>query len=276
MIEKIKEILYSALIILIVLLVGFSPVVRENHALLDWGDLGWKMVEAGVIDKDKFESLYRERGGFSEADKRLLYGTNNKNLIITKENSGMMLNILWAFGLANKNLILTEGPMMTYGGAGLPAEALAKAGNFASTGGWTLAKGDAMEHYGAHSFVELTYEQQALVEKVAKNIYRPCCDNPTHFPDCNHGMAMLGLLELMAAQGASEREMYRAALEANTYWFPSQYETIKSFFAQKGVNWEKADPKEVISAEYSSASGFRKVMSQVEPQEKKSGTGCGI
>ena len=48
-------------------------------------------------------------------------------------------------------------------------------------------------------------------ERAAPFVYRPCCDNATHFPDCNHGMAMLGLLELMAAQGASEEEMFAAA-----------------------------------------------------------------
>ncbi|OGJ12805.1 hypothetical protein A2432_00040 [Candidatus Nomurabacteria bacterium RIFOXYC1_FULL_43_8] len=128
--------------------------------------------------------------------------------------------MLWALGLGNKNPILENGPMMTYSGAGLPAEALAKAGNFASTGGWTLGKGNAMDHYSMHQFVTLTREQQDLVEKVAKNIYRPCCKNSTYFPDCNHGMAMLGLMEIMASQGASEPEMYKMSGEVNTLWFP--------------------------------------------------------
>ena len=92
--------------------------------------------------------------------------------------------------------------------------------NFASTGGWTLAKGRAMDHYSMHRFVELTPEQQALIEKVSKNIFRPCCRNSTYFPDCNHGMAMLGLMELMASQGASETEMMTKAQEVNDLWFP--------------------------------------------------------
>ena len=120
---------------------------------------------------------------------------------MTQENSGTILNLLWAFGLANKNEILEKGPMMDkrYGGAE----------NFASTGGWTLSKGDSMNHYSMHSFITLTPQQQSLVEKVSQNIYRPCCGNSTYFPDCNHGMAMLGLLELLASQGISENEMYK-------------------------------------------------------------------
>src|SRR3989344_88410 len=158
-----------------------------------WGDMGVKMIDAGVIDKDKFENLYSQRGGLAVSDEKFLTDANNGNLMIHSENSGMVLNMLWAFGLANKNPILESGPMMDpkYGGAG----------NFASTGGWTLAKGNAMDHYSMHKFVTLTEEQQALVEKVSKGIFRPCCNNSTYFPDCNHGMAMLGLLELMASQG---------------------------------------------------------------------------
>jgi len=210
--NKIKEILYSFLIILMIILLGFVPSFPKVFSALNWANMGIKMVEAGVIDKDKFENLYSQRGGLTEADKKLLYGANNENMVINSENSGMMLNMLWAFGLANKNQILENGPMMDprYG----------EASNFASTGGWTLAKGGAMDHYSMHSFVTLSSPQQALVEQVAKNIYRPCCKNSTYFPDCNHGMAMLGLLELMASQGANEDQMNKKALEVNALWFP--------------------------------------------------------
>ena len=232
-----------------------------------WGNLGVQMVETGVIDKTKFENLYVGRGGLSKMDGKLLTESNNGNLVINSENSGVILNLLWAFGVGNKNPILENGPMMDkqYGGAG----------NFASTGGWTLAKGNAMTHYSMHSFVILTPEQQALVERVAKNIYRPCCDNSTYFPDCNHGMAMLGLLELMASQGVSENDMYKVALQVNTLWFPDTYKAIKTFFVSKNMDWNTADPKKILRAEYSSASGYQKVLSQIKPQEQKDGGSCG-
>jgi len=232
-----------------------------------WGDMGVKMIDAGVIDKDKFENLYSQRGGLAVSDEKFLTDANNGNLMIHSENSGMVLNMLWAFGLANKNPILESGPMMDpkYGGAG----------NFASTGGWTLAKGNAMDHYSMHKFVILTPEQQALVERVAKNIYRPCCDNSTYFPDCNHGIAMLGLLELMASQGVNEADMYKFALQVNTLWFPSQYQAIKTFVTSQGVDWNTVDPKKILGAEYSSASGYQKVLSQIKPQEQKGGASCG-
>lgn len=232
-----------------------------------WGNLGVQMTEAGVIDKEKFENLYSQRGGLSEADKKLLESSDNENLVINSKNSGVMLNMLWALGLGNKNPILENGPMMDprYGGAD----------NFASTGGWTLAREDAMDHYSRYSFITLTPKQQALVERVAKNIYRPCCNNSTYFPDCNHGMAMLGLLELMASQGATESDMYKVALEVNTLWFPDTYEAIKTFVISQGGDWSTVDPKKILGAEYSSASGYQKILSQMKPQEQKGGASCG-
>src|SRR3989344_1407100 len=153
---------------------------------MKWRNIGHQMVQTGVIDMQKFEALYKVRGGLSSEMRKLLTDGENGYLVMNEENAGVLLNMLWAFGLANKNPILEQGPMMDprYGGAG----------RFASTGGWTLAQGNAMDHYYAHQFVTLTGEQQLLVERVSKNIYRPCCDNPTYFPDCNHGMAVLGLL----------------------------------------------------------------------------------
>ena len=73
-----------------------------------------------------------------------------------------------------------------------------------------------MDHYSRHTLIKLTQKQQALVDTVSRGIYRPCCGNSAHFPDCNHGMAMLGLLERMASQGASEQDMWKAALTVNS------------------------------------------------------------
>ena len=257
-----------------------AAVLPSNGMVLPavWGDLGSQLVEAGVIDAEKFEKLYASRGGMSEEDKKLLYGKDNGNLKITQENSGLLLNLLWALGLGNKNEILEKGPMMTYDGKtpASPAGALAKAGQFASTGGWTLARGDTMNHYSMHRFVDLTPEQEELVKRVSQGVYRPCCGNPTHFPDCNHGMAMLGLLELMASQGISEQDMYKSALAVNSFWFPSNYLTIAKYLEAKGFTWDKVGPKAILGANFSSGSGYAQIRSEVEPVKPKSGGGCGV
>lgn len=235
-----------------------------------WGNLGAQLVNSGAIDADKFKAIYEQRGAFTDEYKNLLFGENNGEIKITSENSGYILNLFWALGLANKNSILETGEMVDpkYGGAE----------NFASTGGWTIAKGDAMDHYSKHKFLNLTSEQQTLVERVSRGIYRPCCGNSAHFPDCNHGMAMLGLLELMASQGVSEQDMWKTALIVNSYWFPDTYFTIATYMMKnKGIEWKDVNPEEMLGANYSSAQGFAKIALQVTaPNSSKSAGGCGV
>ena len=232
-----------------------------------WGDLGVKLASAGAIDAEKFRSLYESRGEWGDEYKKLLLEENNGKLKITPENASYILNLLWALGLAHKSPVLEKGEMMNpaYGGAG----------NFASTGGWTLAEGNAMDHYSRHKFFNLTLEQEALVDKVSRSIYRPCCNNSTHFPDCNHGMAMLGLLELMASQGVGEEEMYKVALAVNSYWFPGTYLTIAGYLKNQRVEWRNANPREILGAKYSSASGYKSVQEGNIPKPQGGG-GCSV
>lgn len=233
-----------------------------------WGNLGKQLIESGVIDAKKFEEIYSGRGDLSAEDKKLLYEENNGNIIINRENSGVILNLLWALGLGNKNEILENGPMTDkkYGGAG----------RFASTGGWTISSGDSMSHYSKHQFIVLNSKQQALVEKVSKNIYRPCCGNSTYFPDCNHGMAMLGLLELAAFQGIDENGLYKIALAANSYWFSDTYLTIAKYFQDQGIEWDKIDIQKVLGFDFSSATGYQKILSKTKPLNAGGGGSCGV
>ena len=234
-----------------------------------WGDMGIRLVASGTIDPDELKRLYQERSELPGEYDDLLAGRSSTPLKITRANAGRLLNLLWAVGLANKNPILEDKMEMmnpAYGGAG----------NFASTGGWTIAKGDPMNHYGKHALIALTPQQQELVDRVSRGIYRPCCGNSTHFPDCNHGMAMLGLLQMMASQGVSEQDMYNAALAVNAYWFPDTYEVIAAYLQQKGVDWKRVPAQKVLGADYSSATGFQNILSQVDAPSGGGGGGCSV
>lgn len=244
---------------------------------ITWGDLGAKLVEVGAIDPVKLEVLYKDRGGFPAEYRKMIEKNSSEKVVITNWNSGYLLNLFWALGLANKNPILEDASEMMN-------PAYKGAENFASTGGWTLARGpstgagqgNAMNHYNMHALMVLTYDQQAIVDRVSRNIYRPCCDNSTHFPDCNHGMAMLGLLELMASQGVNEQDMYATALSVNAYWFPDTYLTIAAYVQQKGIDWKDVSPKEMLGADYSSGSGYAKIYSQMAtPRQGRGGGSCG-
>ncbi|MBI2037173.1 MAG: hypothetical protein HYT14_02330 [Candidatus Liptonbacteria bacterium] len=240
----------------------------ETELPARWGTLGRKMAETGVIDKEQFLALYAADPLLAKEAERMLTEDVTEPLRISSRNAGLLLNLLWALGLGNKNDVLERGPMMDprYGGAD----------RFASTGGWTIARGTVMEHYARHAFITLTPEEQTLVERTAKNIYRPCCGNSAYFPDCNHGMAMLALLELMASEGATEPELYHAALVANSLWFPDTYATLERYFKKKGVAWDAVDPKEVLGYRYSSAAGYSQVLNEVEPVSEDAGGSCGV
>lgn len=236
-----------------------------------WGSLGKMMLAEGVIDENKLIDLYESRGGMSETMRGMLYEDNIENIVVNEENAQDMLNLFWAFGLANTNAILSDGPMMDKEFGGDPSQ-------FASTGGWTLRTGAIQDHYNMHPFVSLTTEQQALVERVSKNIYRPCCNNSTYFPDCNHGMAMLGLLELLAANNVSEEDMYDVALGMNTYWFPGTYETIAASAAQDGITYADISAKELLGKDLSSVSGFQAVKASLTAPAtvQKGGGECSV
>jgi len=250
-----------------------SQVLPEEGVILPitWGDLGKRMVADGVIDEPKFRALFE--GGLTNTEERMLSGNNDQPndqpIVLTRQNSRYLLDLLWAFGLANKNDILENGEMTDkqYGGAG----------NFASTGGWSLAKGVGIDHYSQHAYVVLNDEQQALVDKVSRGIFRPCCGNSTHFPDCNHGMAMLGLLELMAKDGASEQQMYDVALKVSSFWFPQTYIDLATYFKERGQDWDQVDAKTVLSSAHSSARGYQQTRQKIHslPKPAQGGGGCG-
>ena len=247
---------------------------KDGYALpVSYGDLGPQLIEAGVIDYDAFAAIYENSGNpLTPAQIGILKQGSNERVVITSENAHFLLNFFWAVGLANENSILTEGPMVRYSEGQID--------RFASTGGWTLAKKPVTELYASMDLIPLTAQQQALVEQVAAAVYRPCCNNHTLFPDCNHGMAMLGLLELMASQRASADEMFDAAKYVNAYWFPQQtLETAMYLQSNEGIGFAEADARLVVSEQFSSASGASMVHESLQAngllkETPGQGSGC--
>ncbi len=240
-----------------------------------YSNIGPQMLEMGVIDLDKFKQTYEKSGQpLTKEQLDILTKGSNKKIRVTPDNSYFLLNFFWAFGLANQTKILTEGDMIKYGEG--------QTGNFASTGGWTLAKGDSIQYYSKKAIVPLTKEQEDLVNKVASGVYRPCCGNSTAFPDCNHGMALLGIFELMAAQGATESEMFQAGKYINSYWFPgTAFDTALYFKNKDGKEFKDIDPKVYLSRDIFSAFGAQTVKKWlidkgIQEKPPAQGGGCGV
>jgi hypothetical protein len=232
-----------------------------------------KMVQYGAIDKDKFTKLYEGRGGLIDEEKKLLDNPSDEPIIINQQNANLILNLLWPLGIANKTNVLSQGPMGT--------QYKNDVGNFASTGGWTLGREDGGKLFNRFSIIDLTVDQEAEVKEIAQNIYRPCCGNSTYFPDCNHGAAMLGFIELAVAQGMLTDEIYKKALALNTYWFPQTYAELGIYFKKKkNISWDKVDPKLVLSIDYSSGQGGRAINKELQSNgllpKVEGGGGCGV
>jgi hypothetical protein len=223
----------------------------EGYGLgIAYADLGPRLVAAGALDVAALTALYAQSGIPLPAEEiRIWQAGSAQEIVITALNSRFVLNFLWAVGLANRNAILTSGPMQQYSEGHVE--------RFASTGGWTLAGKPVSEIYASLELIPLSPDQQRILEDVASAVYRPCCDNPTHFPDCNHGMAMLGLLELLASQNATVARMFDAAKYANAYWFPQQaVETALYLNSTSNLEFPTVDGRVLTADALASASGF--------------------
>jgi hypothetical protein len=249
---------------------------KDGYILpVSFGDLGPQMVEAGVIDRDLFIEVYKQAGQpLSGEQLGILDGAYTGSAVMNLANAYFLLNFLWALGLSSQNPILDSGPIQQNNDSGIEG--------FASTGGWTLATRPVGEIYSSLKTITLTAEQQQIVEEAAAAVHRPCCDNPTHFPDCNHGMAMLGLLELMASQNVSLEKMLEAAKYVNAFWYPQQaLEQAVYFQKVEGKAFQDVDPRTILGLEFSSGSGFARLHQFLGekgllPQAPASGGSCGV
>lgn len=206
-----------------------------------------RLVQEGVLDPQKIEALYAQRGGIPAALRQMMAEPSYRRIFLSRENANLYLNVLWPLGLANRMAANSQSPL---NGAALFG--------FASTGGWNLGKkANGGVYFNKLAIVELTPAQEAVVVQVAGRSFRPCCGNSAFFQDCNHGSALLALLALGASQGLTEDDLYREALAFNAFWFPHHYaHTALYFKAARSLQWRDVDPREAMSAAYSSASGW--------------------
>ena len=244
-----------------------QDVLPEEGVTLpvSWRDLGPRLVDLGVIDLAKFRDAVRPMPD----QEAILLTSTDQPIKIDRTNGQFVVDVLWALGLAQKSIVYDEGPMGT--------EYKTTVGNFASTGGWSLARGDAVNYINRSELIPLTPDQQRTVADIAKNVYRPCCGNSTWFPDCNHGMAALAAIELMVSAGIPEADIYRNILALNSFWFPNNYLTIATYFARQGIPWDQVDAKLVLGQDYSSAQGWSKIAQKVGslPFGASGGGACG-
>jgi hypothetical protein len=101
---------------------GFQSKIFLGESVL-------KLVKYGVIDREKFLRLYRDRGGLPKELSTVLDQPTFEPIRLTRENANYYINLLWPLGLANYMGTNSRSPI---NGSSLF--------DFASTGGWSLGK----------------------------------------------------------------------------------------------------------------------------------------
>ncbi len=223
-----------------------TPAAGVKTAV-SFGDSIQRLVAAGAIDPEKFRSLYAAQKNTPEWVERLFAASSAEPILLSAETAPSLLNLLWPLGLATKAAFNEGSPL---NGVRLPS--------YASTAGWSLGRErNGYAYFNRVETLRFTEEQEKRALDVATNTFRPCCDNSTYFQDCNHGSALLGLIELAAAQNATTDELYRLALAANSYWFPNYYSKTAVYLALfENQSWTDTPPQTILGARFSSLSGW--------------------
>ncbi len=250
---------------------NFSSIAEQVYSArgvtlpVKWGSIPNQLVDSGALNLSFVEgSLISANQPLTNVELGMLNGTKNGNVTFNHSSALFTLYMLWAVGINNRNPIINNGPVMNYGGS--PYD-LASTGSYGPLGKLSL---------GNLSLIGLTASQQDLVDTIASNVYRPCCNNPAMFPDCNHGAAQLGLIELMVSQGKNETQIYNALKEFNSFYYPQQYFDIAVFFNYtQGMSWNSVPANEVMGYNFSSATGYSNVYEAINSSEVLGRTGSG-
>lgn len=238
------------------------------------GDSVIRLVRHGVIDRGKFLALYQGAQQMPPEISNILNAPFDGPIFLTTENAGTYVNLLWPIGLANRLKANKRSPMLIGG----------PVSSFASTGGWTLGRNpDGGAYFNKYRIVDITRDAAALAVRVAESTFRPCCNNSTFFQDCNHGSALFAVLQLGAAQGLQEDELYKEALAFNSFWFPDYYvRTALYFKVVRKTEWRDVDPKTVMGSDFSAAGPWQTNVQgrlQTIPDlipESQGGANCGV
>ncbi|MBI2737107.1 MAG: hypothetical protein HYX38_11260 [Rhodospirillales bacterium] len=221
-----------------------TPDAGEDIGI-SFGDSIQRLIAAGALDPEKLRS---DRGLPHWVD-RLLTGLSTEPIRFSRDTAPYLVDLLWPLGLSTKAAFNEKSPINTL-----------RIPGFASTGGWTVGRErNGYVYFNTVDAIDLTTQQEAMVLDAAMKTFRPCCDNSTFFQDCNHGSALLGLMELAASQGATAARLYQIALVVNSYWFPDEYAKTALYFSRfKSRSRSEVAPEVVLGPNYSSFSGWRK------------------
>lgn len=246
-----------------------SEVLPQQGYVLPakWENSIKQLVDDNALNVSALTQILNNSGQpLTAQEQQILNGTSTINITINSSDSKFVLLVLWSLGINNNDTIISNGPIMKFGG---------NPDNLASTGGYgplgTL-------QLGKLDILNLTPQEQMIANYTALNSYRPCCNNPTMFPDCNHGAAALGLIELMISQGANTTAVFTSLKEFNSFEYPQQYTELAMYLKGKGVDFSSVPGYIIVSRNFSSGSAVTQIqqsLSGSQVGQAGSGSGCG-
>jgi len=250
--------------------IDFSGIVKQVYPAqgfvfpVKWNNVAKQLVDNSALNLSFVAgSLQNANEPLTNEELKILNGTSSGNITVNSSSAMFTLYVLWALGINNKNKIINTGAIMSHGN---PYQ-LASTGGYEPLGNLSL---------GNLSIINLNASEQSMVESIASNVYRPCCDNPAMFPDCNHGAAQLGLIEIMASQGRNETQIYEALKEFNSFYYTRQYLALAIFFnTTQGKAWNQVPPSQILGYNFSSYSGSSAVYQYLLSSNTLSGIATG-
>ncbi len=249
-----------------------TEIIPNNSVVLDahWGHWVKMLISTNALNESILKLALNASGEqLTPYEINILNGTSNANIILNQSNNEFVLIVMWSLGINNNNSVINNGKLTHYGGSPY---------NLASTGGYSPL---GTLQLGKLNLISMNPAEQSMVWAITNEVYRPCCDNPTSFPDCNHGAASLGLIELMASQGANKAAILNSLEAFNEFNFPGQYYDDAIFFAAHGVKFSNVAPETLLDYNFSSFTGYSNVQKYLNkynllPLSKGNISGCGV
>ncbi len=217
-----------------------------------WGDSIKILLESGALNKTALvAAIESSNQTLTPYETAIMNGTFDGYIYVNHSDSSFLLYALWSLGVNNNNSIIDKGPLMQLGDPD----------NYASTGGY-LPLGEL--RLGALSIINLTPLQESEAINISEATFRPCCNNPAAFPDCNHGAAELALIEMMTSQGYNQSTTFKVLRNFLSEYYPQNMFDEAVVFASQGVNFSSVSANTTVSYSLFSATGAQNVGAYIQ------------
>lgn len=105
----------------------------------------------------------------------------------------------------------------------------------------------------------LSPELKSRYQKLAGNIYHPCCDAPISQCGCIHALAGMGIVKFLLQEGWEDQKIQEEVFLWSRYWFPKHYVAATIYLRKQGTDPFKLKSAEWLSASLSTVKAGRKI-----------------